>query len=154
MTTSSAFFCAAAVTAALIIALPAQALTMQECSAKYKAAQAAGTAKGMKWNDFRKAECGPEASATAPATTSTPPPAARASSKSATGSTTAAPAGRNAVFPSAVSPKYSNEPAGKARMHTCLDQYNANKAGNGNGGLNWIQKGGGYYAECNKRLKG
>jgi len=154
MTTSSAVFCAAAVTAAVIIALPAQALTMQECSAKYKAAQAAGTAKGIKWNDFRKAECGPEASAAAPATTSAPPPAARASSKSATGSTTAAPAGGNAVFPSAVSPKYSSEPAGKARMHTCLDQYNANKAGNGNGGLNWIQKGGGYYAECNKRLKG
>jgi hypothetical protein len=39
-------------------------------------------------------------------------------------------------------------------MHTCLDQYNANKANNANGGLNWIQKGGGYYSECNKRLKG
>ena len=38
-------------------------------------------------------------------------------------------------------------------MHTCLDQYNENKAGAGNGGLNWIQKGGGYYSECNKRLK-
>jgi hypothetical protein len=25
---------------------------------------------------------------------------------------------------------------------------------NGNGGLKWIQKGGGYYSECNKRLKG
>jgi hypothetical protein len=53
-----------------------------------------------------------------------------------------------------VSPKYSNESAGKARMHTCLDQYNANKAANGNGGLKWIQKGGGYYSECNKQLKG
>ena len=39
-------------------------------------------------------------------------------------------------------------------MQTCLDQYNANKGTNGNGGLNWIQKGGGYYSECNKRLKG
>jgi hypothetical protein len=39
-------------------------------------------------------------------------------------------------------------------MHTCLDQYNANKAGNTNGGLHWIQKGGGYYSQCNKRLKG
>jgi hypothetical protein len=58
------------------------------------------------------------------------------------------------VFPSAVSSKYSNESAGKARMHTCLDQYNANKAGNGNGGLKWIERGGGYYSECNKRLKG
>ena len=49
---------------------------------------------------------------------------------------------------------YSKETAGKARMHTCLDQYNANKANNANGGLNWIQKGGGYHSECNKRLKG
>jgi hypothetical protein len=31
--------------------------------------------------------------------------------------------------------------------------YKANKASNGNGGLKWIQKGGGYYSECNKRLK-
>jgi hypothetical protein len=44
--------------------------------------------------------------------------------------------------------------AGKARMETCLDQYKENKATNGNGGLKWIQKGGGYYSECNKRLKG
>jgi hypothetical protein len=65
-----------------------------------------------------------------------------------------APAATNAVFPTAVSPKYSKETAGKARMHTCLDQYNANKATNANGGLTWIQKGGGYYSECNKRLKG
>jgi hypothetical protein len=44
--------------------------------------------------------------------------------------------------------------SGNARMHTCLDQYNTNKTGTGNGGLKWIQKGGGYYSECNKRLKG
>ena len=58
------------------------------------------------------------------------------------------------MFPNAVSPKYSSESAGKARMHTCLDQYNANKATNGNGNLKWIMKGGGYYSECNKQLKG
>ena len=45
------------------------------------------------------------------------------------------------------------ESAGKARMHTCLDQYRSNKATNNNGGLRWIAKGGGYYSECNKRLK-
>jgi hypothetical protein len=39
-------------------------------------------------------------------------------------------------------------------MKTCLDQYHANKATGGNGGLNWIQKGGGYYGACNKTLKG
>ena len=60
----------------------------------------------------------------------------------------------NAVFPTAVSPKYTNESAGKARMHTCVDQYKANKATNANGGLKWIEKGGGYYSECNKQLKG
>lgn len=38
--------------------------------------------------------------------------------------------------------------------HACLAQYNTNKTGTGNGGLKWIQKGGGYYSECNKRLKG
>src|SRR6266481_6217896 len=59
-----------------------------------------------------------------------------------------------AVYPSAVDPKYSKETAGKGRMHTCVDQYNANKTANANGGLKWIQKGGGYYSECNKKLKG
>src|SRR5262244_1913542 len=67
---------------------------------------------------------------------------------------TAPKATGNAVFPTALSPKYSGESAGKARMHTCLDQYNANKVANANGGLKWIQKGGGYYSECNKQLKG
>jgi hypothetical protein len=44
---------------------PALALTVKECSAKYKEAQAAGTPKGMKWNEFRKAQCGSTASAAA-----------------------------------------------------------------------------------------
>ena len=43
----------------------AWALTMQECSAKYKAAQTAGTLNGKTWNQFRKDECG--ATAAAPA---------------------------------------------------------------------------------------
>jgi hypothetical protein len=134
----------------LLSALPASALTAQECSAKYKAAKSAGTLNGQKWNDFRKAECGAGATAVtapsaAPAATSAPSPK--------TASAPAAPAG-NAVFPSAVSPKYANESAGKAREHTCLDQYKANKADNANGGLKWIMKGGGYYSQCNKRLKG
>jgi hypothetical protein len=132
---------------------PVQALTMKECSAKYQAAKAAGTLGGQTWRDFRKAQCGPDATAAAP--TAAPPaagapPAAPPPARSAT---VAKPVG-NAVFPTAVSPKYSSEPAGKARMHTCLDQYNANKTTNANGGLKWIQKGGGYYSECNKQLKG
>jgi hypothetical protein len=148
MTPRIAIFCAGALLAAATFGpSSAQALTMQECSAKYKAAQESGTLKGMKWNDFRKAECGADAAAAAPATT-------RATTASAPPSTPATTRAGNAVYPTAVSPKYSKESEGKARMHTCLDQYNANKAGNGNGGMTWIQKGGGYYSECNKRLKG
>src|SRR5260370_40514290 len=56
------------------------------------------------------------------------------------------------VFPTMVSPKYSGETDENARIHTCLDQYNTNKASNGNAGLNWIQKGGGYYGQCDKKL--
>ncbi len=152
MTTRYVAFCAAAVLAAVALqATSANALTMAECSAKYKAAKAAGTLNGMKWNDFRKAQCGTEATAApAPAAASAPAAAPAPAPKPA-----AAPvAVGNAVFPSAVDAKYSKLSAGKARMETCLDQYNANKATNANGGLKWIQKGGGYYSECNKKLKG
>ncbi len=58
------------------------------------------------------------------------------------------------VFPAAVEPKYSKEDPEKARTLTCADQFTANKATNGNGGLKWIEKSGGYYSECVVRLKG
>ncbi len=137
-------------------AMPAQALTMSECSAKYKAAQTAGTLNGQKWNDFRKAECASDAAAT-PAATPAAPKAAEAKPAAApkpAATPAAAPAATGpATFPTAVDAKYAKETAGKARMHTCVDQYNANKATNANGGLKWIQKGGGYYSECTKKLK-
>ena len=157
MTIRYAAICAGAVLAAIAMqGTSAQALTMTECSAKYKAAKDAGTLNGMKWNDFRKAQCGSDAAAPAAApapATASAPPAAPAPKPAPTPAAAPAATG-NAVFPSAVDSKYSKESAGKARMETCLDQYKANKAGNGNGGLKWIQKGGGYYSECNKRLKG
>jgi hypothetical protein len=145
--------CTATLLAAIALqGTSAHALSMQECSAKYKAAKDAGTLNGMKWNDFRKAQCGAAATA-APAPTAAQPPAPT-TTKPAAAPMLAPAATGNAVFPSAVSSKYSGESAGKARMHTCLDQYNANKANNANGGLKWIEKGGGYYSECNKHLKG
>src|SRR6266852_1845045 len=163
MTFQAKLLCAAAVAgfAAFVATAPAQALTAQECSAKYQAAKTAGTLNGQKWNDFRKAQCGADAPAP-PATAAAAAPAAPAAPKeaeakpkkeAAPAAAPATPAGP-AVFPSAVDAKYSKESAGKARMHTCVDQYNANKATNANGGLKWIQKGGGYYSECTKKLKG
>ena len=155
--------CAAAVAglAAFAATAPVRALTMQECSAKYKAAKDAGTLGGQKWNDFRKAQCAADATpaptAAAPAAPAAPAPAAEAKPKKEAAAPAAPPsapaAAGNAVFPSAVDSKYAKETAGKARMHTCVDQYNANKATNANGGLKWIQKGGGYYSECTKKLK-
>ena len=144
--------------AAFAATSPAQALTPQECSAKYQAAKTAGTLAGQKWNDFRKAQCGADATAAPAAATPAAAPAApkEAAAKpkkdAATAAAPAAPAGP-AVFPSAVDPKYAKETAGKARMHTCADQWKANKAANTTGGLQWIQKGGGYWSECNKKLK-
>jgi hypothetical protein len=161
MTIQAKLLCTFAATgfAALALTAPAQALTTQECSAKYQAAKAAGTLGGQKWNDFRKAQCGadaaaaPAAPAAAPAAPAAPKEVEAKPKKEAAPAAAPAPAG-NAVFPTAVDPKYSKETAGKARLHTCVDQYNANKATNANGGMKWIQKGGGYYSECNKKLKG
>jgi hypothetical protein len=138
---------------AMFAAYPAQALTMQECSAKYKAAQTAGTLNGQKWNDFRKAECASDAAATPAAAPAAPKTAEAKPKAAATPAAAPAPAG-NAVFPTAVDPKYAKETAFKARIHTCSDQWNANKASNANGGLRWVQKGGGYWSECSKKLKG
>ena len=120
MTTRYVALCTGVLLGAIALgSASAQALTMQECSVKYKAAQTAGTLKGMKWNDFRKAECGADASATpgaAPAA-ATKPAAAPALPANPTATTTTRPSvapatPSNAVFPNAVSPKYSSESAG------------------------------------------
>jgi hypothetical protein len=138
MTTRTFLFAAAAIVAALAMQSSAHALTITECSAKYKDAKAAGTLNGTTWNDFRKSQCDLA-------------PRKRATSAAGPDSTVVA---TNAVFPTAVDSKYSSEKPGRARRKTCLDQYKANKASNANGGLRWLQKGGGYYSQCVKRLKG
>ena len=119
------------------------ALTMEECSAKYRDANSE-TGRIINWNQFRKNNCGAGAVAARSSAT-----AALKANRSMGFNP-----GPGPVFPQTVSPKYANEPAGRARLHTCLDQYRANKQTNGNAGLRWIAKGGGYYSECNKRLKG
>jgi hypothetical protein len=160
MTIQAKLLCAVAVSGFAVFAAtpPARALTAQECSAKYQAAKTAGTLNGQKWNDFRKAECSADAAAAPAATPAAAPAAPKAAEakpkkEAAPAAAPAAPSGP-AVYPSAVDPKYAKESAGKGRMHTCVDQYNANKTTNGNGGMKWIEKGGGYYSECNKKLKG
>ena len=126
---------------------PGAGLTMKECGTKYQEAKAGGKLGGMKWNDFRKAKCSADAAddETVPA-----PDEANYTNEPET-PTINAP--KNVKFPRTVASKYSSESAGKARMHTCLDQYYANKESNSLGGLKWIQKGGGFYSLCNAKLK-
>ena len=161
MSNQAKILCAMAVSgfAAFMVTSPAQALTAQECSAKYQAAKTAGTLGSQKWNDFRKAQCGADAAAAAPAAAPAATPAAApkeatkkeaAPAKEATAPT--APSGP-VVYPTAVDPKYAQEKPGLAREHTCADQWKANKAANATGGMKWNAKGGGYYSECNKKLK-
>src|SRR5262249_35771842 len=123
------------------------ALTETECSAKYQEAKKAGALAGKSWNDFRKAECaaGTAAVPTIRPAPTTVRPAATSPPKPTMGA---------AVFPKSIAQRYSSESPGKARMHTCLAQYKANKVSNSNGGLEWIQKGGGYYSECDRHLRG
>ena len=132
---ASGIFVTALATAA--VSVPAQALSMKECSAKYKAAQAAGTLNGMKWNDFRKAQCGAEATA-APAAAS-PPPAA----------TEAKPAAPAAAAPAA-KPVSAGRQAMIARERACGAEWKADKAaGKIPTGQKWPQ----YWSQCNKRKK-
>ncbi len=137
---------------------------MKQCSEKWQAAKAAGTTGGMTYLQFSskcRADLKAQPAAAAPAAPAAPAaaapaaPAAAPAMPRAAAPAPAAPAAAGApVFPSAINPAYSNEKPGTARRKTCDDQYKANKATGGNAGLKWIQKGGGYYSECNKKLKG
>lgn len=120
---------------------PAQALTMKECSAKYKEAKTAGTLNGMKWNDFRKAQCGAEAAAEPGAPPPPPPPAAAPPPPAPTA---AAPAGK---------PEAKGSPGRQAmyaRERACGKEWKADKAaGKIPAGQKWPQ----YWHLCDERKK-
>src|SRR5689334_25018846 len=106
MSLKTRLVCAIAVSglAAFAATAPAQALTTQECSAKYQAAKKDGTLNGQKWNDFRKAQSGADA-APAPAAAAAPaaaPAGPKETTKQATKASGPAPAAAPsgpAVFP-------------------------------------------------------
>src|SRR5258707_5981507 len=119
MNIQAKLLCAVALSgfAAFAATAPAQALTSQECSAKYQAAKTAGTLNGQKWNDFRKAQCGADATAATPTAAPAPAPAPMAPKSAETKPETkpmaapAMPAG-NAAYPSAVDPRYAKDSSG------------------------------------------
>jgi hypothetical protein len=170
MTIQAKFLCTLAASGfvALTLSAPAQALSNQECGAKYQAAKTAGTLNGQKYRDFQKAECSaaaaaaPAAPAAAPAPAPAPAPAAAEAKpkkekkeKDAAAAPAAPVATGNAVFPTVVDPKYASEKPYLQRMHTCSAQWHVNKDNKTTGDMHWNPKGGGgFYPECNRRLKG
>ena len=115
----------------------AQALSSKECSAKYKAAKEAGTLNGLKWNEFRKAECGSAAAEPMPA----PPPPAPAAEKPMAPPPAGAPAAKTG------SP---GRQAYLARLHACSAEWKTLKAsGKRPEGLHWPQ----FWHECDVRKK-
>jgi hypothetical protein len=134
----------------------AQDMSMKACGEKWQAAKAANATKGATWTTFL-AECRaagataaspPAPVAAAPAPTATPAPAP-AQAPTASVKTASQP-----VFPGAVSAKFAELRPSQARQKTCSEQYQANKASDANGGMRWLEKGGGYWSLCNKKLKG
>jgi hypothetical protein len=140
----------------LLIVQPglAQDAAMKICGEKWQAAKASGATNGATWPKFL-ADCRsnlPAPAATAPAIAPAqvgkpdpkPVPDPQASAKLA-----GAP-----IFPSVISSKFAELRLAQARQKTCSAQYQANKTTGGNAGLNWLEKGGGYWSQCNKKLKG
>ena len=151
----------------------------KECSTKYQAAKTANTLAGMTYNQYYK-QCAAEAktektapgttpAATAPAAPTTAPkptpttapaapapvaPAPTTTAKAPAPSTTAkapmAPSTSGATLPTAISPSFASQTPHLGRLHTCAEQWKANKATNANGNLKWPA----FYSECNTRLKG
>src|SRR5262245_45792147 len=111
----------------VILSDTAEALTMKECGDNYQAARKAGTLGGLGWVEFRSQRCAGGAVDGSGA--------AKAAGSAAPAPNDAASTSGDAVFPSAISPAFAKERPAQARLHSCLEQYRANKKTGGNAGL-------------------
>jgi hypothetical protein len=141
------YFRSALAAAACLLSFSASAQdnVMKTCGDKWQAAKAANATGGKTWPEFLSA-CRAETAAAA--AKATPPAAAPAQPANQPAAPRKPP-----VFPDDVSARYSAETPSRARQKTCGDQFRANKATDSNGGLKWIEKGGGYWSRCNAYLK-
>ncbi|MDI2112117.1 hypothetical protein [Commensalibacter nepenthis] len=136
----------------------AHAAEGKACYEQFSAAKKANTLKEKNFKEFKAANCDQKAAIPADK------PAANAAKADKPANEAKEPVKKDAVekapvvsgdvvFPDKIDPQFASEKEGTARMNTCKKQYHLNKTSNKNGGLKWIQKGGGYYSECNKHLK-
>jgi hypothetical protein len=127
------------------VSAPAHALTAKECSAKYQAAKTAGTLNGMKWNDFRKAECAAETPAAAP-----PPAAPPAAAEKPTAKPAPAAMEKPAPTTAGEKPVSPGRQAMLNRMHACSADWKAMKAsGKRPAGMKWPQ----FWHQCDEQKK-
>jgi hypothetical protein len=126
---------------------------MKVCGDRWRVVKQTEAGEGLTWTRFL-ARCRAEFAA-ASATPALAEGSQRGPQRRAAANREASPAApaANVVFPDFVSPRYAGEKPHRARQKTCSDQFQANKATGGNGGLRWVQKGGGYWSQCNARLK-
>lgn len=136
---------------------------MKACGDKWRTVREVETTKGVTWPQFlaacraqasaptatgdAKREANREASREAPAS---PVPASPAPAKP---SRQAALVGGTPIFPQDIATRHASERLALGRQRTCADQFKANKSADANGGLKWIEKGGGYWSRCNAHLK-
>lgn len=143
---------------------------MKACGDKWRGVRETESANGVTWPQFL-ARCradsaaprGPAAQLQAQAvqeretqaqTTLVPRSSASAAApRDQRGGSVPARASVEPVFPEAISQRHASERPALARQRTCADQFRANKASEANGGLRWIEQGGGYWSQCNARLK-
>jgi hypothetical protein len=148
---------AGAFTCFICFAAPAAAqdMSMKECGEKWQAAKASGSAAGSTWPKFL-AECRAGKLGDGKAMSADNNKVdAKPNAKTSETAKASAPQPKGKIeFPTSISPKHSSLAPSKARMKTCSEQYQANKASGSNGGLRWLEKGGGYWSLCNAKLKG
>lgn len=118
---------------------------MKVCGDRWRSVRETESANGVTWPQYL-ARC--RAQAAAPLEREPAAPAASAASQS-----TVARAAQEPVFPRAVDPRHASERPALARQRTCADQFRANRTTQANGGLRWIEQGGGYWSRCNAYLK-
>lgn len=126
---------------------------MKVCGEKWQAAKAANATNGSTWPKFL-AECRASGAAATSAAKPAPPSPAAAATPPAAAKAADAKSGKEPVFPASVPAKFAELRPSQARQKTCSEQYQANKTNDGNGGMRWLEKGGGYWSLCNKKLKG
>ena len=131
--------------------VPAQAKnkTVKECTAEWKAAEAAKTTGGKKRADFIAACRQEEAAAPAAAAPAEPAPAPKPMAPKPNGDSSHN-RWRSRTLPLA---KRLERPAGRrylARLHGCSAEWKANKAnGTRPAGMKWPQ----FWHECDQRMK-